>query len=283
MDIIEWGVPQGSVLGPLLFLIFINDIPNASKLLTWLFADDTALMASATNLQLLKEIMNTEVAKVQAWLLANRLSVHYVKKSQYMLINKNNNTSIDGEEFELSMGGNIISRTKSYCYLGIIVDERLSWNEHINDLCNKLSQVSGTMFRIRKLLSRKALMLVYHSLVGSKLRYGLVCWATASKTLLNKINIIHNKIVTCMTFSKRCSRMWPLYFQLKVLPLDFLIQVEYGKVMFKFHKRLLPEVFDTYLQKPSHHHFTRFTSSNNLELFRPGNAKDTSILGLLSL
>ena len=78
LELIEWGVPQGSVLGPLLFLIFINDIPNASKLLTWLFADDTALMASATDLQLLKEIMNTEVAKVQDWLLANRLSVHYV-------------------------------------------------------------------------------------------------------------------------------------------------------------------------------------------------------------
>ncbi len=72
--------------------------------------------------------------------------------------------------------------------------------------------------------------------------------------------------------------MWPLYCQLKVLPLDFLIQIEYGKVMFKFQKRLLPEVFDTYFQKPSHHHFTRFTSSNNLDLHRPGNAKNTSML-----
>ena len=86
MDIIEWGVPQGSVLGPLLFLIFINDIPYASDLGTWLFADDTALVLSALNIALLQEKMNIEVDKIQDWLLANKLSVHYVDKSQYMLI-----------------------------------------------------------------------------------------------------------------------------------------------------------------------------------------------------
>ena len=85
LDIIEWGVPQRSVLGPLLFLIFINDIPLASDLITWLFADDTVLVASASNISILQNIMNEEVDKVQTWLLANKLSVHYVDKSQYCI------------------------------------------------------------------------------------------------------------------------------------------------------------------------------------------------------
>ena len=108
LELIVWGVPQGSVLGPLLFLIFINDIPYASDLLTWLFADDTALVASASSLPLLRAKINSEVEKVQVWLLANKLSVHYVKKSQYMLINKNLNNSItDNCEFELYMGDHL--------------------------------------------------------------------------------------------------------------------------------------------------------------------------------
>ena len=80
-----WGVPQGSVLGPLLFLIYINDLPNASELTSWLFADDTALAMSSKNINDLEIQFNHEISKVQDWLLANGLSVHYVDKTQYML------------------------------------------------------------------------------------------------------------------------------------------------------------------------------------------------------
>jgi len=128
------------------------------------------------------------------------------------------------------------------------------------------------------MLTRKALLLVYHSLVGSKLRYGLICWATAQKSLLDKINVVHNKIITALTFSKRCSRMWPLYCQLKVLPLKILIHIEYGKTMFKYEKKMLPTVFDHYFRKPSHGHFTRFFSHNNLEVVRTSTALDKSML-----
>ena len=278
LDLIEWGVPQGSVLGPLLFLIFINDIPHASDLGTWLFADDTALVLSACNILLLQSKMNCQVDKVHDWLLANRLSVHYVDKSKYMLINKNINTSVD-DDFELKMGDHIIDRTKSYRYLGLLVDEKFSWGIQINEICWKLSQVAGIILKTRSLLSKEAMMLVYHSLVGSKLRYGLICWATAAKSLLDKVNVAHNKIITYLTFSKRCSRMWPLYCQFKVLPLDLLIQIEQAKTMFKFENKQLPPVFDNYFKKPSHQYNTRFASTqNNFQLVRITSAPEKSLL-----
>ena len=151
LDLIEWGVPQGSVLGPLLFLIFINDIPLASNLHTWLFADDTVLVDSAANLPLLQEKMNNQVDKIQTWLLANKLSVHYVDKSVYMLINSNNHTRVEDGCFELKMLNYPISRTKTYKYLGIIVDEKLSWADHINDVCMNLSRAAGVFFKVRTL------------------------------------------------------------------------------------------------------------------------------------
>ena len=176
------------------------------------------------------------------------------------------------------MGGHEIERTKSYKYLGLIVDEKFSWSEHIADLCSKLSQVAGIIFKIRKLLNYKAMMLVYHGLVGSKLRYGLVCSATANKFLLDKVNVSHNTIITYLTFSKRCTRMWPLYSKLKILPLDILIQIEYGKTIYKFRRGMLPSVFDTYFNKPTHQYSTRFSTNNNLAVIRINTAKDKSRL-----
>ena len=81
----------------------------------------------------------------------------------------------------------------------------------INEVCLKLSQAAVTIYKVRNLLSQEALMLIYHALVGQKLRYGLICWATASKFLLDKVDVAHNKVVRYLTFSKACCRAWPLY------------------------------------------------------------------------
>ena len=134
------------------------------------------------------------------------------------------------------------------------------------------------MYKVRYLLSRDALMLLYHSLVGQKLRYGLICWATATNFLLNKVDVLHNKIVRYLTFSKTCSRAWPLYCKLNVLPLDILIELEWGKVMFKFQNNMLPKTFDCYFMKPRHHHATRYAKQKNFEQVRTNTAKERTLL-----
>ena len=179
------------------------------------------------------------------------------------------------------MGSYTITRTKTYTYLGIIVDEKFSWFDHINEICIKLSQAAGVIFKMRTLLSRYALMLLYHSLVGQKLRYGLICWATAPKLLLNKVNVIHDKIIRYMTFSKSCSRVWPLYCQLNLQPLEILMELEWGKMMYKYQNHMLPPAFDTYFTRPRHHHATRYANTNNFEQVRTSTVKERTLLKYL--
>ena len=104
-----------------------------------------------------------------------------------MLINSNLNVGVDGNYFILKMGDHVLSRTKSYRYLGLLVDEKLSWANHIDEVCKKLSQIAGVIYKTRTLLTKEALMLVYHALVDSKLWYGLICWVKASQYLLDKV------------------------------------------------------------------------------------------------
>ena len=195
-----------------------------------------------------------------------------------MLINANNNIRVEDDIFELKMADFPITRTKTFKYLGMIVDEEFSWAPHINEVCLKLSQAAGIIFKVRKHLSQEALMLIYHALVGQKLRYGLICWATAPKFLLDKVDVAHNKIIRYLTFSKACSRAGPLYRKLELLPLNTLKELEWGKIMYKYQSGMLPRAFSQYFRLPSHQYETRYAKQNNYEKIRVSNAKEKSLL-----
>ena len=124
-------------------------------------------------------------------------------------------------------------------------------------------------------------MSVYHSLVASSLRYGLICWGTANQNLLQKVNVIHNRIVRYITFSLPCSTAWPLFCSLKVLPLEIMIKIEWGKTMYKFQNKMLPLAFESYFSKPNHQHGTRFATSLNFEFVRANSSRDESMLRII--
>ena len=153
------GVPQGSVLGPLLFLIYINDIHQSSdKLNFFLFADDTTLLFAHKNLKVLEQVINSELTKVSEWLIANKLSLN-IKKSNYVIFcpkQKKVNREISIKIYDTSANRYCSVERKDFVkFLGVLIDCNLKWKHHIDFVSLKISKTIGILARLRHFLKSK--------------------------------------------------------------------------------------------------------------------------------
>ena len=161
-------------MGPLLFLIYIYDLPKASKFETRLFADDTVLFLSNDDLKTLHKDVNYELLNIEAWLNANKLSLNY-SKTKYLLIKPKTKTS-QLCKFAVTIKGIELEKCQSAKYLGIILDENMNWEPHIQFLGKKLSQAVGIIAKMRHYLNQKNLINLYYVFFYSQILYGILGW-----------------------------------------------------------------------------------------------------------
>ena len=174
---IKYGVPQGSNLGPLLFLLYINDMKNSSVLLNFInFADDTTAYVKGSDMNAIYDILETELGRVSQWLHVNRLSLN-IDKTNYMIIT---NKKID--EKELRISGRIIKRATSVKFLGVTIDDRLSFAGHVRDVTNKISSATGMLNRVSTLIPKQVKFNVYFALIHSRLSYAVTVWGGSSRS-----------------------------------------------------------------------------------------------------
>ena len=187
---INISVLQGSILGPILFLCYINDLPNATELLTFLFADDTSGLITGDNLPELITKMNVEINKPANWLRANKMALN-VSKTKYIIFHSRGK-KFDFDENSIVYNKNEIGKpqntdlitplerihdlhpqkdSRAYKLLGVHFDETLSFQYHANSLCNKLLRALFCINRAKHFLDSKSLKMLYFALFHSNLLY----------------------------------------------------------------------------------------------------------------
>ena len=262
----ECGVPQGSVLGPLLFILFLNDLPSASDMKTLLFADDACLTLSGPSPPNIESKVNNELSKVNNWFKFNKLTLN-LSKTFFMIFSKRNMEY----KFNLKMDNINLTQTNSVKYLGVYFDDRLNWSVHLDKLKRKISKGAWAVSKLRDFVNTKTLIMVYNSLTNSQLNYCNLAWGFAPKQYLNKVFLIQKRTLRIMTFSHYQAHSTPLFSKLKILKLDDTIQLKVAITAYNYLNSPFQEniynIFSTSMPTPLnliHSHNTRSLSKNNL-------------------
>ena len=264
--VMPYGVPQGSVLGPLLFLVYINDLHNAIKYSTVRhFADDTNLLINNKSPKQLQKHMNLDLRSLCKWLKSNKISLNASKTE--LLICKHPNKKIN-YDFKIKIDGKKIIPSKYVKYLGVLIDSNLNWSFHINMLSTKLSRAIGMIAKIRHYVSEGTLRSIYFGIFSSLLTYGATVWGQTRNKHFYRVERIQNKAIRLINFATFRASVNPLYRASNILKIADFVKLENFLFVLNDINGHLPAVLSNTFQlvRNSHKYNTRSASHNNVSI-----------------
>jgi hypothetical protein len=245
------SVLQGSILGPILFLCYINDLPNSTDLLSLLFADDTAGLTSGPVLKTVLNKANLELKKIATWFRANKMAVNVSKTKFIVFKQKDVKVEISDEDwiyynnnddsmptnpqkiFKLDRisNDNPVLGDRHYKLLGVYLDEHLSFDYHCTTVCNKIARSNYIISRVKNMLPTESLKTLYYALVHPHLLYCLPIYSCTSQKNVNKLLKAQKKSIRSITKSKSNAHTGPLFETLKILPFNNLVKFSQSVLM----------------------------------------------------
>ena len=255
INAIGCGVPQGSCLGPLLFLVYINDLPfclNKGKVT--MYADDTAISHSSRCLSKLQDDLNQDLVNLQNWLHGNKLSLNVVKTQSLIIGSRPNIQKIEKQteakpSFEIGdQKINMITDTK---YLGVQIDDKLQWDRHIEHVKTKALRALGLIKHAKKFLPSGDLQKMYRGIVEPHFSYCCSVWGCCSETKLNSLQKIQNRAARITTNSPYDASAAPLLQNLGWPSIKDLIRKETATLTYKALNSLAPQYLGELFSKCS--------------------------------